>query len=50
MYETGAADVILDKDMVPVELLDLLLQRPDCHRFDYLGMISSGSTTSTAIP
>ncbi|MCS7337561.1 MAG: peptide ABC transporter substrate-binding protein [Verrucomicrobiae bacterium] len=37
LYETGAADVILDKDMVPVELLDLLLQRPDCHRFDYLG-------------
>lgn len=37
LYETGAADVILDKDMVPVELLDQLLTRPDCHRFNYLG-------------
>ncbi len=37
LYETGAADIILDKDMVPVELLDLLLQRADCHRFSYLG-------------
>lgn len=37
LYQTGAADIIWDKDMVPVELLDLLLTRPDCHRFSYLG-------------
>jgi oligopeptide transport system substrate-binding protein len=30
-------DIIWDKDTVPVELLDLLMKRPDFHSFDYLG-------------
>ncbi len=37
LYETGAADIIWDKGLVPAELMDLLRQRPDCHNFDYLG-------------
>jgi len=36
LYETGAVDVVWDKDMVPVELLDVLLKRPDFHTFPYL--------------
>jgi oligopeptide transport system substrate-binding protein len=37
LYETGAADVVWDKNLVPVELLDLLLKRPDFHSYPYLG-------------
>jgi oligopeptide transport system substrate-binding protein len=37
LYETGVADVVWDKDLVPDELLDVLLQRPDFHTNDYLG-------------
>ncbi|MCF7668727.1 MAG: peptide ABC transporter substrate-binding protein [Verrucomicrobia bacterium] len=37
LYETGAADVILDKGLIPAELLDILLERDDFHEFDYLG-------------
>jgi oligopeptide transport system substrate-binding protein len=37
LYETGAADVVWDKDLVPTELLDVLRHRPDFHAFDYLG-------------
>lgn len=37
LYETGAADIIWDKNLVPGELVELLLQRPDFHAFDYLG-------------
>jgi oligopeptide transport system substrate-binding protein len=37
LYETGIADIIWDKGLIPPELLDLLTQRPDCHRFAYLG-------------
>lgn len=36
LYETGRADVIWDRNLVPAELLDLLRRRPDCHRFDFL--------------
>ncbi|MBK9139785.1 MAG: peptide ABC transporter substrate-binding protein [Verrucomicrobia bacterium] len=38
LYETGHADVIWDRNLVPAELLDLLRQRPDCHRFDFLAV------------
>ena len=38
LYETGAADVVWDKNLVPVELLDVLLKRPDFHSFPYLGV------------
>ena len=37
LYESGAADIIWDKDLVPVELWDVLRQRPDFHTFTYLG-------------
>lgn len=37
LYETGIADVIWDKDLVPVELMDALMKRPDYHNFDFLG-------------
>ncbi len=36
LYETGHADVIWDRNLVPPELLDRLRARPDCHRFDFL--------------
>ncbi len=37
LYETGVADVVWDKDLVPAELLDLLINRPDFHTYNYLG-------------
>jgi len=37
LYETGAADVVWDKDLVPAELMDVLVKRPDFHSFTYLG-------------
>src|SRR5437867_4910149 len=37
LYETGMADIVWDKTLVPVELLDVLLKRPDFHSFSYLG-------------
>ena len=37
LYETGGADIVWDKDLVPVELLDILLKRPDFHSYTILG-------------
>jgi oligopeptide transport system substrate-binding protein len=37
LYETGEADIVWDKELVPVELLDLLRKRPDFHTYNYLG-------------
>ncbi|HZR21008.1 MAG TPA: peptide ABC transporter substrate-binding protein, partial [Verrucomicrobiae bacterium] len=37
LYETGIADVVWDKDLVPVELMDELVKRPDFHSFSFLG-------------
>ncbi|MBT3616968.1 MAG: peptide ABC transporter substrate-binding protein [Verrucomicrobia bacterium] len=37
LFEAGQADVIWDKSLVPTELLDALSQRPEFHKFDYLG-------------
>src|SRR5258708_2925261 len=37
LYETGVADIVWDKDLVPSELLDVLTKRPDFHTWDYLG-------------
>jgi oligopeptide transport system substrate-binding protein len=37
LYETGAADVVWDKDLVPTELMDVLSKRPDFHSFHELG-------------
>jgi oligopeptide transport system substrate-binding protein len=37
LYTHGQADIVWDKDLVPTELVDALLQRPDFHTFNYLG-------------
>lgn len=37
LYETGVADIVWDKDLVPAELMDVLTKRPDFHSFTYLG-------------
>jgi len=37
LYETGGADIVWDKDLVPVELLDELVKRPDFHSYAMLG-------------
>jgi oligopeptide transport system substrate-binding protein len=37
LYQSGAADITWDKEMVPTELLDALRGRPDFHAFDYFG-------------
>ena len=37
LYETGEADIVWDKELAPVELHDLLKNRPDFHTYDYLG-------------
>ncbi|EEF60693.1 peptide ABC transporter substrate-binding protein [Pedosphaera parvula] len=37
LYETGGTDIVWDKDLVPVELLDVLLKRPDFHVAPILG-------------
>jgi oligopeptide transport system substrate-binding protein len=37
LFQTGVADIVWDKDLIPLELLDVLTNRPDFHRFDYLG-------------
>jgi oligopeptide transport system substrate-binding protein len=37
LYETGVADIVWDKDLVPTELMDVLSQRSDFHSFTYLG-------------
>lgn len=37
LFASGAVDIVWDKDVVPTELLDVLSQRTDFHRFNYLG-------------
>ncbi len=37
LYETGLADVVWDKDLVPTDLLDVLARRRDFHSYNYLG-------------
>ena len=37
LYVTGVADIVWDKDLMPVELMDVLKSRPDFHRFPYFG-------------
>jgi oligopeptide transport system substrate-binding protein len=37
LYETGQADVIWERDLLPNELLDVLSKRPDFHSFPILG-------------
>ncbi len=37
LYERGQVDIVWDKGLIPAELLDVLLKRPDFHTFSYLG-------------
>ncbi|MEI9960545.1 MAG: peptide ABC transporter substrate-binding protein [Limisphaerales bacterium] len=37
LYTHGQVDIVWDKELVPSELVDALLQRPDFHTFNYLG-------------
>ena len=37
LYERGQVDIVWDKELIPSELVDVLLQRPDFHTFSYLG-------------
>jgi oligopeptide transport system substrate-binding protein len=37
LYLHDQADLAWDKELVPAELLDVLLKRPDFHTFNYLG-------------
>ena len=37
LYACGQADIVWDKDLVPGQLLDVLIRRPDFHAFSYLG-------------
>jgi oligopeptide transport system substrate-binding protein len=37
LYTRGQVDVVWDKELVPTELTDVLLKRPDFHTFTYLG-------------
>ncbi len=36
LYSRGQADIVWDKELVPTELLDVLLPRPDFHTFNFL--------------
>ena len=37
LYLTGEVDVLIEKNLIPLELNDVLLKRPDFHTFSYLG-------------
>jgi oligopeptide transport system substrate-binding protein len=37
LYESGQADIVWDMQLIPSELLDVVLKRPDFHQFNYLG-------------
>src|SRR6202012_5862273 len=37
LYESGQADILLDKGLIPAQLLDVLSHRPDFHKFNNLG-------------
>jgi len=37
LYQSGQVDIAWDKNVIPVELLDVLLRRPDFHVFNFLG-------------
>jgi len=37
LYDSGQADLVWDKELIPAELVDMLIKRPDFHTFSYLG-------------
>jgi oligopeptide transport system substrate-binding protein len=36
LYQTGAADIVWDKELIPSDLLDAIVKRPDFHSYGYL--------------
>ena len=37
LYQAKQADILWDKNLIPGDLMDVLGQRPDCHRYNCLG-------------
>jgi oligopeptide transport system substrate-binding protein len=37
LYDRGQADIVWDKELIPTELMDVLVKRPDFHEFTMLG-------------
>lgn len=37
LYDRGQADIVWDKELIPTELMDVLIKRPDFHTFNMLG-------------
>lgn len=37
LYDRGQVDIVWDKELIPAQLIDVLLKRSDFHTFDYLG-------------
>jgi oligopeptide transport system substrate-binding protein len=37
LYKTKVVDIVWDKELVPAELLDILIEQPDFHAYDFLG-------------
>jgi len=37
LYDSGAVDIVWDKELVPADLIDVLKTRPSFHSADYLG-------------
>lgn len=37
LYEHGQVDIVWDRELIPSDLTDILLKRPDFHTFNYLG-------------
>jgi len=37
LYQAGAVDIVWDKELVPPDLLDVLIHRPDFHTYQSLG-------------
>ena len=37
LFDRGQADIVWDKELIPSELVDVLLRRPDFHSYPYLG-------------
>lgn len=37
LYDRGQADIVWDKELIPTDLMDVLIKRPDFHTFTMLG-------------
>ncbi|MGO8836219.1 MAG: peptide ABC transporter substrate-binding protein [Limisphaerales bacterium] len=38
LYDRGEADIVWDKELVPGQLMDVLIKQPDFHTFNFLGV------------